>query len=264
MTVSADLIEAIARNYAAAFSVIARNVEPPGPGARRFGDVTAIATGLESSFFNPVLALADATALQDVLDAHAWVKELGHGVSVHVRTDLVNAGLLGALEERGLEREETPEPAMVLSPIPQPPAAPRDLRLVEVSAAELEAWQRSIAGSDEAFSRVSRLFAPPLLDDADVRLHAGFVGERLVTTSFAVRSGDVVGIYAVGTEPSVRRRGFGTAVTWAALASGRAWGCTTGVLQASAMGVRVYRAMGFRQVTSYTLFLPPPPDPAVG
>ena len=57
-----------------------------------------------------------------------------------------------------------------------------------------------------------------------------------------------------GTLRDARRRGVGTAATWAAVSAGRAWGCETIVLQSSAMGYAVYEAMGFRTVVRYAIY----------
>ena len=70
----------------------------------------------------------------------------------------------------------------------------------------------------------------------------------------AVRTGDVAGVYAVGTLRDARRQGVGTAATWAAVAAGRALGSETIVLQSSAMGFPVYEAMGFWTVVRYAIF----------
>lgn len=73
-------------------------------------------------------------------------------------------------------------------------------------------------------------------------------------TSLAIRTADASGVYSVGTLPDARRRGVGTAVTWAAVLAGRDWGCDTIVLHASEMGFSMYRSMGFRTVVNYVTF----------
>ncbi len=72
--------------------------------------------------------------------------------------------------------------------------------------------------------------------------------------SLAIRSACAGGAYDIGTVEAARRRGVGTALTWATIAAGREWGCDTIVLQSSEMGFSTYASMGFRTVVSYTTF----------
>ncbi len=58
----------------------------------------------------------------------------------------------------------------------------------------------------------------------------------------------------VGTLPEEFRRGYGTAVTWAAVAEGLRRGAHLISLQASSMGAPVYRRMGFTTPTHYRVF----------
>jgi GNAT superfamily N-acetyltransferase len=68
---------------------------------------------------------------------------------------------------------------------------------------------------------------------------------RAVATASVLLCGEVAGIYLVGTIAEARGKGLGTAATLAALHYGRERGARVGALQSSAMGERVYRAMGF-------------------
>ena len=108
------------------------------------------------------------------------------------------------------------------------------------------------AGMPDEAARL--MFSASFAADADVKLFIGRLDGRAVGTAVAIRSGDVSGIYAVGTLPAARRRGVGGALTWAAVEAGRAWGCDTIVLQASEMGMPIYEAMGFRTVVEYSVF----------
>jgi predicted GNAT family acetyltransferase len=62
-----------------------------------------------------------------------------------------------------------------------------------------------------------------------------------------VRDG-VAEIGFVGTVPSARGHGYGAVVTAAAAAYGFQRGATMAALQASAMGERVYRRLGFVEI----------------
>jgi predicted acetyltransferase len=62
----------------------------------------------------------------------------------------------------------------------------------------------------------------------------------------------------VATPPEHRRRGYGAAVTWAAIEEGRRQGCDHAALQASELGAPIYRSMGFVDVGQYVQLEGPP------
>ncbi|MGW5430500.1 GNAT family N-acetyltransferase [Streptomyces sp. NPDC004059] len=108
-------------------------------------------------------------------------------------------------------------------------------------------------------------FAPQLLDDI-VRCEAGrpdaskivrvtgrLDGEAIGTACMFDAHG-VAGIYVVTTAEAHRRQGIGAALTAAALRAGRERGARTGTLQASSLGVPVYRHMKFQTISEYQLF----------
>jgi GNAT superfamily N-acetyltransferase len=102
-----------------------------------------------------------------------------------------------------------------------------------------------------------RVFSPAFVADPDVQLYTGWLEGRPAGTSLAIKSADFSGVYNVGVVPGARRRGVGTALTWAAVGAGRAWGCEPIVLQSSEMACPMYEAMGFRTVMSYAVFREP-------
>jgi predicted GNAT family acetyltransferase len=67
----------------------------------------------------------------------------------------------------------------------------------------------------------------------------------------------IAGIYWVGTVPSARRRGLATLCTQAVGNDAFAQGARRVVLQASAEGEPLYRAMGYREFTRYPWYLCP-------
>jgi predicted GNAT family acetyltransferase len=78
-----------------------------------------------------------------------------------------------------------------------------------------------------------------------------------VSTSVGYTLGDLVGVFNVATPPEHRGRGYGAALTAEAARQGFAAGAELAWLQASAMGVPVYRRLGFREVEDYLLLTRP-------
>jgi GNAT superfamily N-acetyltransferase len=81
-------------------------------------------------------------------------------------------------------------------------------------------------------------------DGADVSTAAGFTIDRATA------------IFSVATPEEYRGRGYGAAVTAAAVRDGFARGADLAGLQSSPLGESVYRRLGFREVETYRLFAP--------
>lgn len=79
-------------------------------------------------------------------------------------------------------------------------------------------------------------------------------GQPVATSSVLIRQA-LAGIYHVVTLPDVRGRGIGAAVTAAAMRYAYERGATEGALQASALGLSVYRALGFVAKSDMKMFL---------
>ncbi len=123
------------------------------------------------------------------------------------------------------------------------------------------------------FDLVSRAFGMPIeaieviitdaLVDDRVPIFLGEIDGEAATTSMLVVSDAAgtrtAGVYDVATLPSHRGRGLGTAMTAHAAAVGRhEHGCALATLQSSPMGFPVYEAMGYRIVTRWQMWTPPP------
>ena len=72
-----------------------------------------------------------------------------------------------------------------------------------------------------------------------------------------IHSGRAAGVYWVATTAAARNRGLGTLVTGAVARMGFEYGADVVVLQATELGVPVYRGMGFVPFTDYQRFLLP-------
>jgi GNAT superfamily N-acetyltransferase len=249
-------------NLLASFDFLVRH-PPTGVGSarRQFGSAIAFAAGRRSGFFNAVAILAPTPA-RDIEAAVGWVRGLGQSVSLRVREDVDDDAVRQAAVTSALSRSPWVDPAMVMAPLAVASGPPAGLRLERATPATLDGWYAALAAS--AGVPATHPFLRDMLPesgihDPDIRLLAGFLDDEPVATSVAIRSQNVVGVYAVGTAESARRRGIGSAMTWAAIAAGREWGSEAAVLQASEMGEPVYRAMGFRTVARYVSYDEPRP-----
>jgi ribosomal protein S18 acetylase RimI-like enzyme len=154
-----------------------------------------------------------------------------------------------------LERDPVSYPNMVLDPVPEPPRPAEDVVVVPAGpSGGLEDFLEVSVELGLSRELVERVFSPGFVADPDVQLFTGWLEGRPAGTSLAIRSGDVSGVYNVGVVPAARRRGVGTALTWASVEAGRAWRCERVVLQSSEMALPMYEAMGFRTVVSYVVF----------
>ncbi len=87
-----------------------------------------------------------------------------------------------------------------------------------------------------------------------VHYYLGLLDGRPVATSLLYLGGGVAGIYNVATIPEARRQGIGSALTLASLLDARAWGYRIGILQSTAMGLDLYRRLGFKEYCTFRAY----------
>ncbi len=153
-------------------------------------------------------------------------------------------------------------PGMWMDLPPSFPPPPAGLSVRTVVDREGLVGFRRVIGSVYRIPRgfLRTVFPGTMLREEDpairVRLILGCSTGQPVAGSILVVTGTTAGIYWVATDPRHRRRGYGEAVTWAALAAGRELGARVGFLQASPLGRPVYEHMGFRTVLEYQPWQP--------
>jgi GNAT superfamily N-acetyltransferase len=245
-----ELVALAHENFVASFRKLAEH--SPGGDVRELGGVFAFVSGLPISLFNGCVVVEPANG--DDLDAGLrWVaaRRVPHRLFVSAELE---AEVADVAATQGLERDPVPYPGMVLSPIPEPPAPPGDVQVVPVAASGRDEFLGVGEASGLSRGVAETLFSRAFLADADVQAFVGRLDGRPVGYSLAIRSAGATGVYNVGTLPAARLRGVGTALTWAAVAEGRAQGLDCAVLQSTQMAVSMYEAMGFRTVAPYVLF----------
>ena len=127
----------------------------------------------------------------------------------------------------------------------RPAATPSDVATIAVFAlGSLGDPDPGVTVFGDTLARVASEPEPRL------RLFGGWLDGTLVSSSGLFTGSGIAGIYAIATDEAHRGRGFGRAVTAAAMAAGRALGHDTSVLLSSDLGLPVYRRLGFREVGS--------------
>ncbi len=157
---------------------------------------------------------------------------------------------------RGYQRAN-PHPGMTLYPIPEPPGDPINLEIKTVrSDQELAQFQSTAeAAFGMPLSLPQYLLSPRFRDHPGVHMFLGYVGNLPACTACLVTSNPIAGIYWVSTLPNFRHRGFGTAISWHAVNTGKKLGCEIATLQASALGRPVYEKMGFTITNDFRRYL---------
>jgi GNAT superfamily N-acetyltransferase len=247
-----DLAADADRNFIASYEKLAEH-QPAGE-VERFGSVFAFVSALPVSIFNGAVIL-EPPAPRDVSGAAAWLDERGWPYRFWIREELAPS-VAPALEADGFVPKDWVLPGMTIRPDPPPAPSPS----VTVSAIDEAALEEHVAvivamGTPEPIAR--SVCAATFVADPDARFFTAYLDGRPAGHSLAIRSGNVSGVYNVGTVADARRRGVGTAATWAAVEAGRQWGCSTVVLQSSEMGIGLYTGMGFKVVVRYVMFQRP-------
>jgi ribosomal protein S18 acetylase RimI-like enzyme len=224
---------------------------------------TMSVTRFPAGMFNAVFPLYDTPR-----DAQAWLAQqlelyasAQRGCSLYTRAG-VDASLAQACLDRGLEaagatpgmacdgplEEPTPDPRLTLEYVQSPSVLALWAEVQASSYATLKVPERVVL---DAMQTPERMLGP----------HTVFLLGRYdgvpVAGAMALLSHGIAGLYWIGVRPEFRKRGLGEAVTRTIHNSALERGARAVVLQASMLGMPIYKALGFRQITSYPWFLAP-------
>ena len=210
-------------------------------------------------WFNQVLVERDDTKASDLLAAARAVSRpadvpivrLRDGTDDRFIRDLTRAGWIAA-------GAATMTPGMVAFPIDHLATMGRHLPEFQIRRVA------DSAGVDEHRDVVTAGFGTPpsvavettgleLLGTPEPTIYVGYAAGLPVTAGLGWRSGRTIGVYAISTVPTARRRGYGEAMTARVVADGIAAGCDVAVLQASEIGRPIYERLGFRVDVRYNV-----------
>lgn len=159
-----------------------------------------------------------------------------------------------SLEPFGLKVWRT-EPWFHRPPGPVSVQLPGELEVIRVStAAEVEEFEAvSVRGfeNEDASIAPGAIHPPTILDDPGMSIFLGRVDGRAVGAAMGYLTDDAVGVFGVTVVASARRRGYGTALTCAAMLADRGRPC---VLSPSPEGAPLYSKLGFSRVGELSIW----------
>jgi ribosomal protein S18 acetylase RimI-like enzyme len=136
-----------------------------------------------------------------------------------------------------------------VAPEPTGAETPPELEILRVATAqeveELEAVSVRGFENEDATIEPGTFHSPAILDDPRMVLWLGRVDGKSVGAAMSYRTDEAVGIFGVTTIASMRRRGYGTALTRAAMLVDSG---LPSVLAPSPEGEGLYRRLGFEHV----------------
>jgi N-acetylglutamate synthase len=138
------------------------------------------------------------------------------------------------------------------------PAGASDLWITQVSSpVTLAAFRRILSVVFHlSIAEVNLVLGEKTLEIPHVHHYLGWLDNTPISTASLVLSGDVAGVWNVGTLAEYRRRGVAAALMRHILADARALGCNKSMLLATDDGQPLYECLGYKTLSNIRVFVP--------
>lgn len=224
--------------------------EAPGARRRDWAEAVAMGSALPSSATNSLFVRSATSDLDGILPEvrEFFRRSPSWRLTCPGRPE---RAVVTAVERAGLSVGES-VPRMLLFPVPpNPPPTPELVvrrvetvrQLEDFIEVEVRAFGIPRRVARAAFARHAGRAAN---EGSSIEWRVGYFRERPVATSSHLTFDGLTSIFFVGTVPEARHRGFGRAMTWAAIDAGRRQGAEAAWLSSSPMGRPLYESIGFR------------------
>ncbi len=257
-----------------AFETVERNLREamqcyaccsPQGEVRQVAGAVIASSGIDYSVFNSLMFTShvETVAELDAGIAHAEVhfKARGLGWSVWVCEDLLAPTVQKAARAYFANRR--------MKVVAQPPGMyadriwPRERQPAKMEIRRVDNDRTRFDFADVAsvvfalpFAIAERIYVPESTWRSKMTGWVGYESERAVSIVSAVVSGGAVGIYSLATVPHYQRHGYAETLMRHALeAAHRETGIEKSVLQTTRAGIGLYKRMGYRPVTNFSVYL---------
>ena len=226
----------------------------------------AMYSGLDYGVFNIAMmegrvSHAGLTFEQRLADIAHYYKQRTPRWSLWLCEDLLDQSVRRrvrqTLSDFGLRAISHP-PGMIAPALVPPVGALPEIDLQPVGAGAMQkAFTEITSLSFEIpYAVAHAVYAQDTAWQGDYRGFVALAGGRAVSIVAIVPTGDVLGVYSLATHPARRRQGYGEATLRGAIAEmTRRTGLERLVLQSTEAGYDLYRRMGFRDATRFSVYL---------